>query len=77
MRNDKMCDIFETAGSKIWAPGVSILYIQDTFDCQVFKFSLGSFGAFSAFSRPCISETANRRAKQTNIWASGVSSQCI
>ncbi len=51
MGNDKMCDIFQTAGcrvkgTKIWASGVSISCIQGTFDSQVFKFSLGSFGAF-------------------------------
>ena len=51
---DKMCDIFETAGhrakrTKIWASGASILCIQGTFDCQVLKFSLGSFGAFPFF----------------------------
>ncbi len=49
-----MCDIFETTGhrakrTKIWASGVSISCIQGTFDCQVSKFSLGSFGAFLFF----------------------------
>ncbi len=50
MGNDKVCDIFQTAGRRvkrtnIWASGVSISCIQGTFDSQVFKFSLGSFGA--------------------------------
>ena len=49
-----MCDILVTAGrtakrSKIGASGVSVSCIQGTFDCQVFKFSLGSFGAFPFF----------------------------
>ena len=35
--------------TKIRASGVSISCIQGTFDCQVFKFSLGSFGAFPFF----------------------------
>ncbi len=34
---------------KIWASGVSVQCIQDTFDSQVFKVSLGSFGAFLIF----------------------------
>ncbi len=51
MGNYKMCDIFDTTGrrgkqTKIWASLVSILCIQGTFDCQVFKFTLGSFGTF-------------------------------
>ncbi len=54
MGNDKMCDILETAGrrakwTKIWASGVGISCMQGTFDCQVFKFGLGSFGAFLFF----------------------------
>ena len=54
MGNDKMGDILETASrrakrTKIWASSVSISCIQDTFDCQVFKLSLGSFGAFPFF----------------------------
>ncbi len=49
-----MCDILEAAGrrakrTKMWASGVSISCIQGTFGGQVFKFSLGSFGAFSFF----------------------------
>ena len=45
-----MCGILETAGrraklTKIWVSGVSFLRIQGTFECLVFKFSLGSFGA--------------------------------
>ncbi len=49
-----MCDILETAGrrvkrTKIWASGVSISCMQGSFDCQVFKFSLGSFDAFLFF----------------------------
>ena len=49
-----MCNILEIAGrrakrSKIWVSGVSFSCIQGTFDCQVFKFSLGSFGAFPFF----------------------------
>ena len=43
----------------------------------VFKFNLGLFGAFAILDDlvhvQCISETVNRRAKRTKIWALGAS----
>ena len=70
-----MCHILETAGrrakrTKIWASWVSISCDTGTFDCQVFKLSLGSFGAFPFFY-DLVSQ------KRTKIWASGVSIQCL
>ncbi len=79
MGNDKMCDILETVGcrakqTKIWTSRVSI-------HCTYIQSVQGQFGlnrCVSDFCGPCtctccISKTANRRAKRTKIWASGVS----
>ena len=42
----------------------------------MFEFIFGVIRCICDFWRPCIRETASRRAKRTNIWASTVSIQC-
>ncbi len=74
-----MYDIFEAAGrrakrTKTLTPWVfSIEKVLLTVKCSI---SVWVIRCISDFRRPCtccILETGNRRAKQTKIWASGVS----
>ncbi len=79
MGNYKMIDICETARrrakqAKIWASCVSIfrVYIGYLWLLSV-EIQFGVIRCISDFRRPCISETASRRAKRIKIWVSWVS----
>ncbi len=67
MAHSKLCDILKMDGrkakrSKIRVPAGNHC-MQGTFDCEVSKVIVRSVGAFLE---------NGRRAKRTNIWASGV-----
>ncbi len=79
-----MCDIFETAGRRptdqnLGLRGKRLVHTHVGFILTV-KCLISVFGVircFSDFWRPCISETASRRVKQTKSWASVVIISCI
>ncbi len=56
--------------------GKYLVYMEYFCLLSVLNFNLGSFGAFLIFD-DLISEVANRRAKRTKIWASGVRIECV
>ncbi len=54
---------------------MSIQCIRGPFDSKVLGVILGSFSAFPIFDNLVSQKTGDRRAKWSEIWASGI--QCI